>query len=120
MFRCLRKRKISSLKISPLAGKNAPGEPDAVKQWRKRMSTSEADAVMKRRGRIERVNAQSKNRGLAVMLVRGLEKVQAVATLHALAHNLATALRLRKAQDASIAGQRVGGAGASLQSQHRP
>ena len=59
------------------------------------MATSEADAVMKRRGRIERVNAQSKNRGLGSILVRSLKKVQAVALLHALAHNLATAFRLR-------------------------
>jgi hypothetical protein len=34
------------------------------------MATSEAEAVMKRRGRIERVNAQSKHRGLVSMLVR--------------------------------------------------
>jgi hypothetical protein len=33
---------------------------------------------MQRRGRIERVNAQAKNRGLGTMLVRGLAKVQCV------------------------------------------
>jgi len=70
-------------------------EPEVIKDWRRRMATSEAAAVMERRKRIERVNAQGKNRGLGIMLVRGLEKVQAVAVLHALAHNLATALRLR-------------------------
>lgn len=70
-------------------------EPEVIKDWRKRMASSEADTVMERRKRIERVNAQGKNRGLGVMLVRGLKKVQAVALLHALSHNLATALRLR-------------------------
>jgi hypothetical protein len=75
--------------------KKRASEPEAVKEWRERMATSEADAVMGRRGRIERINAQSKNRGFGTMLVRGLMKVQAVALLHALAHNLATALRLR-------------------------
>ena len=58
--------------------------------------------VMKRRGRIERVNAQSKNRGLGSMLVRSLKKVQAVALLHALAHNIATVLRLRAAGGANL------------------
>jgi transposase len=77
-------------------------EPEAVKKWRARMATSEAEVVMQRRGRIERINAQSKNRGLGTMLVRGLKKVQAVALLHSLAHNLATALRLRAAGGASL------------------
>ena len=77
-------------------------EPEAVKEWRKRMAASEAATVIGRRGRIERVNAQAKNRGLGMMLVRGLKKVQAVAFLHALAHNLATALRLRAACGASL------------------
>ena len=75
---------------------------EAVKAWRGRMGTSEAETVMKRRGRIERVNAQSKNRGLGSMLVRGLKKVQAIALLHALAHNLATAIGLRAACGASL------------------
>ena len=66
-----------------------------LKDWRKRMAAEVSEEVMKRRKRIELVNAQAKNRGLGVMLVRGLAKVQAVALLHALAHNLSTALRLR-------------------------
>lgn len=70
-------------------------EPEVIKDWRKRMASTEAAAVMERRKRIERVNAQGKNRGLGIMPVRGLEKVRAVAVLHALAHNLATALRPR-------------------------
>src|ERR1700687_3435373 len=78
-------------------------EPDVIKDWRKRMASAEGEAVMQRRGRIERVNAQVKNRGLGTMLVRGLAKVQCVALWHALAHNLATALRLR-ADAAAAAG----------------
>jgi hypothetical protein len=70
-------------------------EPDVIKDWRRRMASEEGEAVMQRRGRIERVNAQAKNRGLGTMLVRGLAKVQCVALWHALAHNLVTALRLR-------------------------
>jgi hypothetical protein len=59
-------------------------EPDVIKDWRKRMASEEGEAVMQRRGRIERVNAQAKNRGLGTMLVRGLAKVQCVALWHAL------------------------------------
>jgi transposase len=78
-------------------------EPEVLKAWRKRMASEDAEAVMKRRKRIERVNAQVKNRGLGTMLVRGLAKVQAVALLHALAHNLATALSLRACSTAPAA-----------------
>jgi len=78
-------------------------EPEVVKQWRQRMASEEGEVVMKRRKRIERVNAQAKNRGLGTMLVRGLAKVQAIALLHALAHNLATALRLRTSRAAMAA-----------------
>jgi transposase len=70
-------------------------EPEVVKDWRKRMASEEGEAVMERRGRIERVNAQLKSRGLGTLLVRGLAKVQAVALWHALGHNLVIALRLR-------------------------
>jgi len=78
-------------------------EPDVIKDWRKRMASQEGEVVMRRRGRIERVNAQAKHRGLGTMLVRGLAKVQCVALWHALAHNLVTALRLR-ADAAAAAG----------------
>jgi hypothetical protein len=77
-------------------------EPDVVKEWRKRMASGEGVAVMERRGRIERVNAQLKSRGLGSLLVRGLVKVQAVALWHTLGHNLVTALRLRAASAVAI------------------
>ena len=72
-------------------------EPEALRDWRARMATLEAEAVLRRRKRIELVNAHIKNRGLGRQLVRGLAKVRAVALLHALAHNLMTAHRLRQA-----------------------
>jgi transposase len=73
-------------------------EPDALKRWRARMASNEGAARMRRRKRIELVNAQLKNRGFGRMLVRSIAKLQAVALLHALAHNLITAHRLRLAQ----------------------
>lgn len=75
--------------------KERESEPQAIKDWRLRMTTDEAEATMKKRGRIERVNASFKNRGFGTLLVRGLAKVQAVALWHALAHNLTIATRLR-------------------------
>jgi transposase len=70
-------------------------EPQTIKDWRQRMTTNEAEAIMQKRGRIERVNANFKNRGFGTLLVRGLAKVQAIGLWHALAHNLTIALRLR-------------------------
>lgn len=78
-------------------------ENETLKAWRKRMASEQGEMVMKRRGRIERVNAHLKNHGFGVMLVRGLVKVQAVALLHALAHNLLTALRLTAARKQAVA-----------------
>jgi transposase len=70
-------------------------EPQTIKDWRQRMTTNEAEAIMKRRGRIERINANFKNRGFSTLVVRGLAKVQAIGLWHALTHNLTIALRLR-------------------------
>jgi hypothetical protein len=70
-------------------------EPQTIKDWRQRMTMNETEAIMKKRGRIERVNANFKNRGFGTLLVRGLAKVQTIALWHALAHNLVIALRLR-------------------------
>lgn len=72
-------------------------EHEAVRAWRQRMAGDEGQQVYRRRKRIERVNAHLKAKGLGRLLVRGLEKVQAVCRLHALAHNLMTAHRLRTA-----------------------
>lgn len=61
----------------------------SVAAWRRRMATERAKKIYKERAATaECVNAQARNRGLQRFLVRGLEKVQAVALLYALAHNL--------------------------------
>ena len=70
-------------------------EPQTIKDWRQRMTTNEAEVIMKKRRRIERINANFKNRGFGTLLVRGLAKVQTIGLWHALAHNLTIALRLR-------------------------
>jgi transposase len=66
-------------------------EPPTLKEWRQRMETKEAAAMMKKRKRIELVNAQIKARGFGWLNVRGLIKAKAIALWHALAHNLMTA-----------------------------
>jgi transposase len=72
-------------------------EPAALQEWRARMATADGEALMRRRKRIELVNAHIKTRGLGHLLIRGLAKVRPVLCLHALAHNLMTAHRLRVA-----------------------
>lgn len=76
-------------------------ESEPMKEWRARMAGETSEAFMKKRKRIERVNAYIKSHGLASLEVRGLEKVQAVALLQAIAYNLVTALRLRAANAAA-------------------
>jgi transposase len=63
-------------------------EPDAVKAWRTRMESAEAEIVYRRRKLTEHAHARLKNRGFGPMLVHGLRQVRAVCLLHALAHNL--------------------------------
>jgi transposase len=70
-------------------------EPDGVKEWRSRMATQAGQEVYRLRKLIELINAQVKNRGFGFVPVRGLFKAKAVALLHALAHNLLVAHRLR-------------------------
>jgi transposase/endonuclease V-like protein UPF0215 family len=72
-------------------------QPQAIKDWRKRMDTEEAATTMKTRSGIERVNAQLKQRGLGRVTVRGLAKVQTHALWHALAYNVMAGLRLAAA-----------------------
>jgi transposase len=75
-----------------------PGRKDGpgVAAWRRRMGTAEAKAVYPlRASTAEWVNAGARNRGLYQVRVRGLNKVLAVALLHALAHNLLRAEALR-------------------------
>ena len=82
-------------------GKNCydrqPGDTDAVAQWRKRMSTPEAQEIYKERAATaECVNALARNRGMRQFLVRGIRKIKAVVLWFALAHNLIRAATLRR------------------------
>lgn len=73
-----------------------PGDGEQVREWRARMGTEAAKGVYRQRASaIECVNAQARNRGLIRLLVRGLQKVKAVALWFAIAHNLACGIRLR-------------------------
>jgi hypothetical protein len=77
---------------------HTPCEDDspAVADWRQRMATDEAKTIYKERAATaECVNALARNRGLQRFLVRGLEKVKAIALWYALAHNLMRAVALR-------------------------
>ena len=70
----------------------------AVAAWRARMATAEGQGIYKERaGTAECVNAQARNRGLVRLLVRGVEKVKAVALWFAIAHNVVCGPRLRAA-----------------------
>ena len=66
-----------------------PDDPPAVAEWRTRMGTAEAKEIYKERAATaELVNADLKeHRGLKLR-VRGLDKVLAIALLHALTFNL--------------------------------
>ncbi len=75
-----------------------PDDEPAVADWRRRMASAEAKAIYKERAATaECVNAQARNRGLTRFLVRGIDKVKAVATWYALAHNMACSWRLAAA-----------------------
>jgi hypothetical protein len=58
-------------------------EPESVKEWRRRIETTEAQQVFSLRKLIERVNAHLKNHGFGFMPVRGPAKAKAVALWHA-------------------------------------
>lgn len=74
-------------------------DDDRIATWRARMGTAAAQAIYKLRAQTaEWVNAGCRNRGLWRLPVRGLTKVRIVALLHALAHNLRQAPRLRAAR----------------------
>jgi len=77
--------------------RHAPKRTDSqeVAEWRQRMGTAEAKRIYKERAATaECVNAQARNRGLRLLLVRGHEKVKAVALWFAIAHNMARSFSL--------------------------
>ena len=67
----------------------------AIAQWRERMGRDQAKQIYKQRAATaECVNAIARGRGLMQFVVRGLNKVKAVALWYALAHNLMRAVAL--------------------------
>jgi hypothetical protein len=71
-------------------------DSEEVAEWRKRMGTKKAKKIYKERAATaECVNAQARNRGLRLLLVRGLEKVKSVAMWFAIAHNMARSFALQ-------------------------
>lgn len=77
------------------------GESTELTNWRERMGTDEAKDKYRQRCKCEWANAVSRNHGLQQFLVRGLEKVRAVALWHALVHNLLRMVALRAARAAA-------------------
>jgi transposase len=72
-----------------------PDDSQALGQWRQRMGSEAAKEIYKQRAATaECVNAIARGRGLSQFLVRGLQKVKAVALWYALAHNLMRAVTL--------------------------
>ena len=72
------------------------GDSPAVAAWRARMATAAAQQIYKERAATaECVNAQARNRGLVRLLVRGVEKVRAIALWYAIAHNVICGVRRR-------------------------
>lgn len=71
-------------------------EPQALKDWRERMTTDEGALIYSHRRRIELVNAHLKNRGFGRITLRGLAKVTIAALLQAIAHNILLASYLRR------------------------
>src|SRR4029077_18814404 len=73
-----------------------PGDSSEIIRWRARMGSEEGKEIYKdRASTAECVNAQARNRGLVRLLVRGQQKVKAVALWFAIAHNVVCGLRLR-------------------------
>jgi len=71
-------------------------DSEEVAEWRTRMGTKTAIKIYKERAATaECVNAQACNRGLRLLLVRGLEKVKSVAMWFAIAHNMARSFALQ-------------------------
>jgi transposase len=74
-----------------------PDDSQALAEWRQRMGSEAAKEIYKQRAATaECVNAIARGRGLNQFLVRGLNKVKAVALWYALAHNLMRAVTLTR------------------------
>ena len=82
----------------------SPDDSKPVGDWKIRMGTHEAkDKYKLRSATAEFSNAQARNKGLQQMPLRGIKKVNIVACLFALVHNMQRFFSLMKAQQASMA-----------------
>ena len=71
-------------------------DSEEVAAWRVRMGTDEAKKIYKERAATaECVNAQARHRGLMQFVVRGLDKVKAIALWIATVHNMARGFSLQ-------------------------
>jgi hypothetical protein len=71
------------------------GDGPGVAVWRDLMSGALGQRMYRVRSQLECLFAQMRQRDLRQVLVRGVHKVRCVMLLHALAHNLLCAARLR-------------------------
>jgi transposase len=80
---------------APLGDKLATCDSPAIVALRARMQSESGKTLYRMRGQtIEWVNAGARNDGLYGVLVRGVQKVRAVALWHAMAHNLRCIIRV--------------------------
>lgn len=80
---------------APLGDALAKCDSPPIVAWRKRMQSEAGKTLYRLRGQtIEWVNAGARNDGLYGVLVRGVQKVRAVALWHAMAHNLRCIIRV--------------------------
>lgn len=75
-----------------------PKDGPGVAAWRSRMASEAGKAKYKLRSICECIHARWRNWGLRQLLVRGKDKVRAIALWHALANNILQGYRLARAQ----------------------
>jgi transposase len=78
----------------PVPSEPKPGEGEGVIAWRERMSQEANHKIYQQRFGCERPHADMRNRGLQRFLVRGLNKVKAVALWYVAAYNFLQIRRL--------------------------
>lgn len=80
---------------APLGEALANCDSPPIVAWRERMQSEAGKTLYRMRGQtIEWVNAGARNDGLYGVVVRGVEKVRAIALWHAMAHNLRCIIRI--------------------------
>ena len=88
------KGKLVAAQSVPAKPKLKRKEKPGVELWHERMGSEESAAIYAQRITCERPHADVRNRGLYRFLVRGMEKVKAVALWHIIAYNFLQIQRL--------------------------